>query len=239
MPNIAGAVSTTLAMLVFVLSHSQTAAAQDVAAPVQTSSGASSSVIVERYPSGSIQSVMAADQALADVLQQRSQAEARFSDAERACYSKFFVTSCIDAAKEVRRRALVEIQQVEIEANALKRRARVEQRDKALADKAPLIAPIVKPVKEPNDKDAATQKKDSDSAQHSAASRDRVAQHEAKLERLKTEESADAQKRAEKVAAFEKKARDAQEHQRELAARKAEKERNRPAKASSDAPVTD
>jgi colicin import membrane protein len=255
MPNIAGVVNATLVMLILMFSYSHIVAAQDAAVREQPSSGSIMSTIVERYPSGSIQSVTTADQALADVQQQRSQVEARFADAERACYSKFFVTSCIDSAKETRRRALIEIQQVEIEANAFKRRARVEERDKALADRASQAAPIATPAKEPKNNDAAPQKRDANPAQHStqpskesgepkrtvqpAASRDRVAQHNAKLEKLKAKEAANAQKRAENVAAFEKKARDAEERQREVAARKAEKERKRAAKTSPAVPVTD
>jgi colicin import membrane protein len=251
--NIAGIVSTSLLMAVVVLSYPQTVAAQEDVVRDQSSPGPNTSAIVERYPSGSIQSVKTADQALADVQQQRSSVEAGFADEERACYKKFFVTSCVDAAKEVRRRALVELQQVEIEANAFKRRARVEERDKALADKAPQAAPIVRPVKAPKNNDVAKEKNKTSPAQRSpsdsdkpdgpkrtgqsTSGSDRVAQHNAKLEKLKAEEAAGAQKRAENVAAFEKKARDAEERQREVAAKKAEKERNRAVKTSPTAPV--
>jgi colicin import membrane protein len=235
--------------VVLMLSHSHLVIAEEGAVSRQISSGLISVGIAERYPSGSIQSVDTANRALADVQQQRSHVAAGFAAEERACYPKFFVTRCIDAAKEARRRALAEIQQVEVEANAFKRRARVEERDKALADKAPQAAPIVKPAKEPKKNDAVEKKNQANPVQHSdksdqpkrtgqaSAASDRAAQHNAKLERLKAEEAAEAQKRAENVAAFEKKARKAEERQREVAARKAEKERKRAAKNSSAAPV--
>lgn len=239
-----GIVNTSLVVALVMCSYSKIATAQEGAVPNQPFASSSTSVIVERYPSGSIQSTKTADQALADVRQQRSDVETRFADEERKCYEKFFATTCVDKIKEVRRRALIELQQVEIEANAFNRRARVAERDKALADKRPQVAPIVKPANAPENNEESLQKSGASSAQHGtqpsrkpvdaptrtgqeAAGPDRVEKHNARLERLKAEEAAGAQKRADNVAAFEKKARDAEERQREVAARKAQKERER------------
>jgi colicin import membrane protein len=203
--------------------------------------------IAERYRPGSIQSVETADKVLEDAEKERARADAKFAADERACYPKFFVTSCIDAAKEERRRTLAQVQQVEVEANAFKRRARVAERDRALAEKAPLAAPIIKPPKkaktgepeasesEPAKTENTDRSGESRRTGPAPETRDRVAEHNARLEKLQEREAADAQKRAENVAAFERKARKAEERQREVAARKAEKERKRAEKSSQPA----
>jgi colicin import membrane protein len=206
---------------------------------------------VARYPSGSIRSVQAADQALAEMEQARSHIETNFAEDERACFSKFFVTSCMDVAKEARRQALAQIRQVEVEANAFKRRARAEERDRALAEKAAVKpAPKVRPIKEPKPSSTVQPETARNSARYSGSGKepvpapqgkadpDREARHKAKLEALRAEEAADAQKRAEKVAAYERKVREAEERQREIAARKAEKERKRAGNNSSATPVS-
>lgn len=236
--------NVVLIAVALVLAFSQSVSAQDVVSS-QNSSKLSSTDIVDRYPPGTIQSTSVADQALTDVQKKRDIVEAEFAEETRACYPKFFTTSCMDAAKDKRRSALAKIKRVEIEANAFKRRERVKERDKALAEKTPDPAPIIKqPAKELKTRDTAPGRGDTKNARssddsgkskrtgQSPATSDRVAQHKAKLERLKAEEAAGAQKRAENVADFEKKARDAAERQREVAAKKAEKERERAGKTS-------
>jgi len=250
-PNMPTFLNTSLMAAVLTLSFAQPAAAQGGAVHEQSFSDSTSAGIVERYPPGSIRSVEHADRALTDVQQERARVEAEYTNEERACYPKFFVTSCVDAAKERRRHALAQIQQVEVEANAFKRRARVEERDKALAEKVPKAAPIIKPPKEakgPKDGEAAVKENQASGEQspirsdgpkpasRGTATPDRAAQHNAKLEKLKEREAADTQKRAENVAAFERKAREAEQRQREVAEKKAEKERKRSAKASTAAP---
>lgn len=238
----------SMAIAVLTFSFSQTVVAQDSPVTKQTSSEPNAADVGERYPPGSIGSVEVADQALLEVQRERSRAEAKFADDERRCYPKFFATSCMDAAKEERRRILAQIQQVEVEANAFKRRARVEERDKALAEKASKPAPIIRPPKEPKEGDSSAKKNDATSAGNTdrsgesgrpkpaAATMDRAAQHDEKMKELKEREAADAQKRAENVAAFEKKAREAEERQREVATKKAEKERKRAEKNAQRAP---
>lgn len=215
------------------------AVAQDGPVRGQSAADSVSAGMTERYPAGSIRSVEIADQALADVQQGRSRAEEKFAEDERRCFPKFFVTSCMDAAKEELRRALAQIQEVEVEANAFKRRAKVEERDKALAEKISKPAPIIAPPKESKESNAAAEKSEAISAKpadrsdepkrtgQAAGTMDRAAQHNEKMEQLKEKEAAEAQKRAENVAAFEEKARKAEERQRKVAARKAEKDRKR------------
>jgi hypothetical protein len=210
---------------------------------------ASAQNVAVRYPSGSIQSVETAEQALAEIDKERALIEAQFANDERTCYPKFFATSCLDGAKEQRRHALAQLRPVEIEANAFKRRARVADRDKALAEKqAGEQAEALDRAKVQKDRDIAAAKKKEDSAQKlkqstetnskagGAATGDRAKEHQARLQRLQAEEAANAKKRAENVAAYEKKVQQAETRQREIAAKKAEKERERKAKESVASP---
>ena len=91
---------------------------------------------VARYPAGSIQSEEAASAALETVNEARSNIEARFVVDQGVCYPKFFTTSCLNKAAERRRLDLLLVRPLEIEANAYTRRAKVEERDRRLAEKA-------------------------------------------------------------------------------------------------------
>ena len=184
--------------------------------------------LAARYPSGSIQSSEAADQALREVEQQRAAVEHKYADEEHICYSKFFATSCLDKAKESRRVALGLIRNVEVDANAFIRTARVAQRDHDLAEKRARDAS--NPPKPITDNPA---KETSEAiAPHSGNEGERhVADHEAKVKARAQEEAAKAPERADKAAAFDKKAADAEARQRDVAAKKAEKQRQAEEKA--------
>jgi colicin import membrane protein len=189
--------------------------------------GAGASV-ANQYPPGSITTVEIAEGALADVTRDRAAVEARFAADERACYSRFFVSSCLEDAREQRRSALERLRSIENEANLYERKERVRERDKALAEKrvndeavdeqrqrnAEVRPAKVQPVVPPKAPDV-------DEV-------DRVARHEQKLKQLQAEEAANAQKRAENIAAYQKKVEEAQAHQKEVERKKAEKERTRP-----------
>ncbi|MGE5623058.1 MAG: hypothetical protein ACM3WS_07885, partial [Bacillota bacterium] len=119
-------------------------------------------------------------------------------------------------------------------ANAFKRRARVEERDRALEEKR---------VQDEKDRQERLQQQDANSRQPRAAGKpqqsaaeaaqaptttsEREARHRAKLRRIEAEEAANAQKRADNIAAYQRKVQAAQEHRREVEKRKAEKERER------------
>lgn len=73
---------------------------------VLTSSGfAENLAILERYPSGSIQTVERANQALEDVKRERDVVQESFLDNKDDCLQRFFVSSCLNKAKEVKRQA--------------------------------------------------------------------------------------------------------------------------------------
>jgi hypothetical protein len=177
--------------------------------------------LTARYPSGSIQSTEIANQALADVDQQRAQLDRQYADQQHVCYTKFLATACLDAAKENHRQNLAQIHKIEVEANSFIRGARVVERDKRLAEKRAKDANNPpKPVA-----DTATQ----------AAQPSPPTPHDAKPKQAPKAEQLDAQQRADNVAAFEKKAQDAAARQRDVADKKAEKERQAAAKASAAA----
>jgi hypothetical protein len=193
-----------------------------------------------RYPSGSIRSVAEADAALAAAAKERAEIEARYAAEEQACHPKFFATSCIDQAKERRRKAESAIRPVEIEANTFKRQARLDNREKALAER------LAKEEKERQERASKTQAQEPAARQQDVSPpapestpqespekaeanvpSDRSAKHEAKLKRKQAEDAANAEKRAENIAAYEKKKQEALERQRKVAERKAEKEKER------------
>lgn len=203
-----------------------------------------SSAIAARYPAGSIKSVEDADKALADVARERPEVEARYAAEEQACHPKFFATSCIEQAQERRRKATMELRAVEIEANFLKRRSRVEARDKALeeksvkadaesAEQARKQAEAVRTMP-----DAAGQEIQARTTERAARKvkinedTDRQARHDAKMARIRADEAAKSKERAEKVADYERKVQAAKARQEEIAKRKAEKEQKRSLKQS-------
>jgi colicin import membrane protein len=188
--------------------------------------------VATHFPAGSIKSVENAELALDEVTAERERIEQRYGTAEQVCYAKFFATSCLDRAKEERRAALALIRPVEVEANAFKRRAKVEERDKALAEKrTEEEAQAAQRAKQQQEHEAATAKKAAAAGQappaQPATGVDREAEHAAKLKRIEQEEATNAPKRAANVAAYEKKVKDAQARQKEVAAKKAEKEKER------------
>lgn len=94
-----------------------------------------------RSASLSIASVAEAERLLKDVEVQRESINARYKDEEAQCFTRFFVTSCIDDAKERRRVGLRSIRYIEVQANAFKRAYRADQRDRDLQQKKPTELP--------------------------------------------------------------------------------------------------
>ncbi|MFC7514115.1 hypothetical protein ACFQUU_03760 [Herbaspirillum sp. GCM10030257] len=197
----------------------------------ETTTTTDTNSVISRFPPGSIQSVESADTALADAEKERSEIEARFTQEKQACMPKFFASSCVDEAKERRRRALLKLRPVEIEANTFKRKARVTSRDEALEKRrqkdadagnnrdAPSPAPFGTEAVPPVDGDARAGRKPP-----KKAGVDRAARHDERVRRTAEEERAEEAMRAKKVADYEKKVKAAEARQQELARRKAEKQ---------------
>ena len=167
-------------------------------------------------------SVEQATRKLEQVAVARARIEAEYAASEQACYHKFFVTNCLDAAKEKRHTALVYQGAVEDEAQYYKRKANVDERDREVAkaikdfeeDEARAAAqPPAPPRPEVKAVPAAPK----------ASLASRNAKHEAKLAQHAAQEQADAPKRAAKAKAFEQRKLDAEKRQREVAERLAKK----------------
>jgi colicin import membrane protein len=191
------------------------------AGPALAASGeaGASSPLASRYQPGSIQSGERAAQALAEVERERAGIAARFVADERACMDRFFANTCVEDARERQRHALAEVRTIEVEANALLRRLRVEERDRALAEKR--IGPEGKEaerLKEAGPPAESSGQQGAAAAPATAIS-DRQARHEARLAQIEEKERAEAQQRADRAAAYEKRVLKAQERQRASEAR--------------------
>lgn len=213
-----------------------------VLAPVYAESSATSFAI--RYPAGAISTNDNADQALADAALERTAVEQRYASEQKECYSRFFATACMEDAKERRRKALAAVRAVEVEANEFKRKARLTERDRALAERlADSDAKRVENEKRAQEAESNPSQKHEHSAPSTPAAQtssrssmntsQRIGRQEAKMRRIQAEESAKAAKREENVAAYEKKQREAREHQKAIEKRKADKERERLRKQAS------
>ncbi|MES2831196.1 MAG: hypothetical protein V4695_04305 [Pseudomonadota bacterium] len=186
------------------------------------------------YPTDSIRSVVMADAALREIKRQRSLIDAQYSKQEEACLPTFFTNNCLDNARERRRLSLALIRPIELEANAFKRRARVEERDRELATKQ------LKPQKDAGN-DAPT-----DMAQDGSVNgrrgqelvrREAPALRPTKAPVSKSQDlnAADEQRR---TAAYDKKLADSLKRQKAVAARKAAAEQKRSRKLDVTPPVS-
>lgn len=94
-----------------------------------------SQLLAERYPSGSIATVEIAKAALDDIADTRVDVERLYSSQRIACFDRFFATSCMNDVREMKRAALTKIRKIEVEANALLRKEKAAERDRALAER--------------------------------------------------------------------------------------------------------
>lgn len=156
------------------------------------------------YPAGAIQSDVAADDALQRTSKARGEAERKFVDEERECYSRFFVNVCLSDAKEEQHLALSQIKRVEIEANEFKRASKVKEDDRMAAQKASEEHSLQ--VSSENELKTVGR---------------RVAEHEEKLKEIEKKEIAEEPQRARNVEAYEQKVKEAEERKRKAAEQKA------------------
>ncbi|WP_157056823.1 hypothetical protein [Herbaspirillum autotrophicum] len=213
-------------------------AVQSVSAQMTVTSKA----LIERFPPGTAYTVESADEALTATTQARQAVEMAYEDEQRRCYKRFFVSSCLEDATDVRRVELKQIRQVEMEANLFKRQHQADERDKALAEQRTVDqADAKRRAQEQQEKAAAAQKKVAESqakakevqereAQTAGKGDYRVKQHEAEVRARRAEEAAKAPERAANEAAYKAKVKEAEAHRLEVEQKKAEKERERAAK---------
>jgi colicin import membrane protein len=179
-------------------------------------------------------SVEQADATLAQVARDRAKVNEEFAASERVCYTKFFVNSCLDDAKEKRRAALSQLRAVEVEASHYKRQDSVDRRDAELAERVRKDAQeqALRAQQEPK---AAKVADDTPRAAPGGPSvAERQAQYDAKVQRRQAEDAASAGKRAANVAAFEKKRADSLKRQAAIGKKKQEAEQKRAAKAEAE-----
>jgi colicin import membrane protein len=202
---------------------------------------AGAAAIVARYPAKSIASLATANAALADVSREQAAIDTRHRAAQQACLPEFFMTRCLDAAKEKRRTALAMLRPLQIEADAFKRRERVVERDRLLEEKrikaesaalAEQNTPqVIKPVPPPAQPGHA-RGAGSDTAPAPAAPRNVRTPHVAKP----LTPPIDATTEARNMASYDRKVAESAQRQHEIAAKKAEKEQDRARKkAEADA----
>jgi hypothetical protein len=79
----------------------------------------------QRYPMESFISMQVADEAIAESLRLQSKLDEWFFENEAACYRVFFVNSCLQDVKGLRRQLLPELKGVEFVAKDFKRQSKV------------------------------------------------------------------------------------------------------------------
>lgn len=170
-----------------------------------------------------VQTVAQANAALVKVAQDRAAITDEYAASERECSARFFVTNCLDKAKEKRRAALAEVRVREVDAEHFKRADSVAKRDADLAERARKDADdamlrSAQPLKAP--------KEEHEPAKPSSGLRvaDREAEYAAKMKRQEAEDAANAGKRSANVTAFERKQAESERRQKEVARKKAENE---------------
>lgn len=196
--------------------------------------------IGQRFPAGSIKSDEIAQKALDEAAEDRQVAELRYILDQRACYPKFLVADCLEAARDRKRMTDKGIKAVEYEAKVFQRQATVDDRDRSLAEQR------AKDEEDSARRLADQKQKEADSARKVQESRAknsevqqridqnknvpadyRVRQHEAEVQRKQAEEAARAPSRAANAAERQRRIQEAEEHRLEVERKKAENERER------------
>ncbi|GAA4014965.1 hypothetical protein [Actimicrobium antarcticum] len=205
------------------------------------------SALAQAWPSGSIVTVVLAEQALQASTAQRAAIEQAYLQDQTNCFDKFFMTACNDKGKERRRIALADVRAIEVEANYVKRRDRADERDKALAARdaedqaaapqrlldiqAREKAAAIKAAERAGnaDKEQASQQR-----QVGIDPQLRQREYDAKAAQQQATDAARQAQRATNTADFQKKAANAAERQKQVADNKAKKLAERAARDVAD-----
>jgi colicin import membrane protein len=236
-PAAVSAAATPAAAIATIAATAATPATPSTAAtsPAPASRADAVADLVGRHPAGSIDSVASADAALADVSRERTLVEAEHVRSEQACAPVFFMTRCLDKAKERRRAALARLRPIEIEANAFKRRDRVAERDRLLEEKRLKAEQEATPeqralkVRKPERPEAGTAAGDAGGPDKAADKPARPAPTNVRQPHVVKPDThvIDAATQARNMASFDRKAAESLARQKEIAAKKAENERDR------------
>ncbi|OYO30164.1 hypothetical protein CD932_02715 [Janthinobacterium sp. PC23-8] len=167
-----------------------------------------------------------ADARLKEVASERAAAESTYAARELACYDRFFVTSCLDQAKNTRRLTLVRLRAIEAEASHFKRAESVRLRDADLARTQQVARD------ELAERTAATPKTMKVVTPEAVPTRpggptlaERQARHAAEVKQQEAKDLAEAPQRSEREANFARKQAEAVKRQERVAKRLAEREK--------------
>jgi colicin import membrane protein len=89
----------------------------------------------ERFATGSIDTTERAQAALDEIGAARTAVDKFYSDQRVACYSRFFASACLSDVRQRQRLDQSKIRKIEVEANALLRKEKAAERDRALAER--------------------------------------------------------------------------------------------------------
>jgi colicin import membrane protein len=142
----------------------------------------------------------------ARIASERAQAEAVFSAQEKACYRKFAVTDCLNAAKAQRRQVLADLRRQEVSVNEAQRKRKAAEHlrsieERSTSDKQQKQAQRgVEASNEQRAREAAAARKAADRASSEAEAPAKAAARQEQLARRQAEASAAQTKRAEEAA---------------------------------------
>ncbi len=91
--------------------------------------------LAERFAPGSIDTTERANAALDEIVAARTEVDSFYYDQRIACYSRFFASACLSDVRQRLRAAQSKIRKIEVEANALLRKEKAAERDRALAER--------------------------------------------------------------------------------------------------------
>jgi hypothetical protein len=91
--------------------------------------------LAERFAPGSIDTTDRAKEALDEIVAARAAVDRFYSDQRVACHSRFFASACLSDVRQRQRTAQSKIRKIEVEANALLRKEKAAERDRALAER--------------------------------------------------------------------------------------------------------
>jgi hypothetical protein len=160
----------------------------------------------------------------------------RFATAERACYDKFFVTHCIDQAKEIQRQELHVLRQRELEVGDAERAQRAADRDreqalrraefeagqpKRSANEQASRESFEKKQQEQQLRDAQHQADAPKRSANAQSYQQKQADFDARMREAQSKGAEEARQREENVKAYEAKQREAEQRQKDQDERRA------------------
>ena len=89
----------------------------------------------QTYAAGAIDSSIMSEQAIVEASAAKNDVQKWYVQAEQICAENFFVTSCLNDIKLIRRDKLAILQRINVEAKACQRKQRIDELDAKLQEK--------------------------------------------------------------------------------------------------------